>query len=277
MLRTILIGLDGSSSCESAIALGIEWSQRMRCVLVGLTVIDHRPLAPAPAMLFGQGEYVDRTEEISLSEGRQRTTACLDDFTHRCADASLACEVIETVGHTSEEICMEAQRFDLVLLGHHTSFRKPDSDDDASMLRRVLRNVPRPVVIAPEKPRGGRSVLVACTGRLPAARAVYAFQSSGLDFGDPVHVLNVATDEKSAAAPAYRAAEFLRFHQIDAKALPIVSEAPPAQVILEQAAQLDARLIVMGAYGESKVREFFLGSVTRTILDQAEAPLFLSH
>jgi nucleotide-binding universal stress UspA family protein len=33
----------------------------------------------------------------------------------------------------------------------------------------------------------------------------------------------------------------------------------------------------MGAYGRSTLREFFLGSVTSTLLEQATVPLFLYH
>ena len=33
----------------------------------------------------------------------------------------------------------------------------------------------------------------------------------------------------------------------------------------------------MGAYGEPTLREFFIGSVTRTILEQCPVPLFLFH
>jgi nucleotide-binding universal stress UspA family protein len=33
----------------------------------------------------------------------------------------------------------------------------------------------------------------------------------------------------------------------------------------------------MGAYGQSSLRDFFLGSVTRSLLEESPAPLFLSH
>ena len=57
----------------------------------------------------------------------------------------------------------------------------------------------------------------------------------------------------------------------------MASAAPPAEVILEQARQLGARLLVMGAYGQPAIREFFFGSVTRTVLKESPVPLFLYH
>ena len=49
------------------------------------------------------------------------------------------------------------------------------------------------------------------------------------------------------------------------------------EAILDQARQLDAQLLVMGAYGQPTLREFFLGSVTRTALRKSTIPLFLYH
>jgi nucleotide-binding universal stress UspA family protein len=33
----------------------------------------------------------------------------------------------------------------------------------------------------------------------------------------------------------------------------------------------------MGAYGQPRIREFFLGSVTQTLLKESPVPLFLYH
>ena len=51
----------------------------------------------------------------------------------------------------------------------------------------------------------------------------------------------------------------------------------PAQVILEQVQQTQASLLVMGAYGQPAFREFFFGSVTRTMRAESPVPLFLYH
>lgn len=52
---------------------------------------------------------------------------------------------------------------------------------------------------------------------------------------------------------------------------------PPAQVLLGHVQQVQAGLLVMGAYGQPTLREFFFGSVTRTLLAESPVPLFLYH
>jgi nucleotide-binding universal stress UspA family protein len=48
-------------------------------------------------------------------------------------------------------------------------------------------------------------------------------------------------------------------------------------VILSHAADSSADLMVMGGYGHSRLREFVLGGVTRTILSSMTLPTLISH
>jgi nucleotide-binding universal stress UspA family protein len=80
-----------------------------------------------------------------------------------------------------------------------------------------------------------------------------------------------------AALHAERAVEFLKSHGIPVSACPVDSCGPPAEAILDRARLWDAGLLVMGAYGQPVLREFFLGSVTRTVLEESPVPVFLYH
>jgi nucleotide-binding universal stress UspA family protein len=50
-----------------------------------------------------------------------------------------------------------------------------------------------------------------------------------------------------------------------------------SDAIVGQAAEMNADLIVMGAYGHTRLREIILGGVTRDLLKQAPVPLLLAH
>jgi nucleotide-binding universal stress UspA family protein len=47
--------------------------------------------------------------------------------------------------------------------------------------------------------------------------------------------------------------------------------------IIGQAADMNADMIVMGAYGHARLREIILGGVTRDLLKRSSVPLFLAH
>jgi nucleotide-binding universal stress UspA family protein len=70
---------------------------------------------------------------------------------------------------------------------------------------------------------------------------------------------------------------FLQRHNIVAKAHICATSASPAHVLLEHVQQLKAGLLVMGSSDRSSLREFFGGSVTRTMLRASPVPLFLYH
>jgi len=57
-----------------------------------------------------------------------------------------------------------------------------------------------------------------------------------------------------------------------AKTLPRVSD-----VLMRHMTDIDAGLLVMGAYGHSRLREAILGGATRNVLENAEHPVLLAH
>ena len=170
--------------------------------------------------------------------------------------------------------CAKSQRFDLVLFGHDTHFRFGTVDQPDETLWKVLKRGPRPVVIAPRKLESGASVVVAYNGSPQADRALQAFQSSGLDFGEEVCVVSADDDQEETTRRAERAVEFLQLHRIKAVAQALGSVDSVSRAILQEVRQRSARLLVMGACGHSAVREFLLGSTTKAVLKESPAPSF---
>jgi nucleotide-binding universal stress UspA family protein len=214
-----------------------------------------------------------------MADARREVEQFLEQFALRTADAGVAAKLLEDVGMPAEEIVLEAQRYDLVLLGQKTRFHFETDEDLNDTLIKVLKNCPRPVVVVPRVWQEGGPVLVAYDGSLQAARALSAFRAIGLAGFDPgeIQVVSIAADRSVAARTAERAVDYLRFHEIRAEASPIVTGRSTSEVLLEQVCQRNAGVVVMGAYGQSSLREFFLGSVTLSLLEDSPAPLFLSH
>jgi nucleotide-binding universal stress UspA family protein len=110
-----------------------------------------------------------------------------------------------------------------------------------------------------------RSRLGSGRGRGPSCAATF----SVLEADAKVHIVSVAISRADAASAADHAIASLRLHQGDTVPDPMESKKAPAGVILEHPDRLDAGLIVMGAHGDPVVREFVLGSVSRTIFEDS--------
>ena len=118
----------------------------------------------------------------------------------------MACRTLEDVGTPFVQILMEAQRYDLILLGRQTHFDYGSEGEPDETLGKVLPDSPRPGGRrAEDAPASGEAVVVAYDGSLQAARALYAFEASGLGAAREVHVVSVARDTRTPhAAPTGR-------------------------------------------------------------------------
>ncbi len=117
-------------------------------------------------------------------------------------------------------------------------------------------------------------VMIAWDGGIEAANALKA--SLGLLAGRPVHVVTVA--EKGDAFPSTEAVNYLSRHDIHAELHSVDRNGLTIEETLEKAAQdVKAGLVVMGAYGHSRLRETLFGGVTRYFIDSARFPLLLAH
>jgi len=277
-MRSILIGLDGSEDSLPAIDLGIDWGKRFKSLIVGVGIVDE------PAIRGTQpGGKISRSYQPAyaqlLRESRHGVEQSLERFAIRCSEQQVPFKLLEDEGQPCDEILKELQRYDLLILGGKTHFRHNSEQRPCHTLEQVVRTASRPVVVVPPKTiaERGNAIVIAYDGSAQASRALQAFQCSGVAEGSRVQILSVHSDSKvEAARIADRAAEFLHFHAIQAECVAAVGD-NASRLILNQAEEVDAELIVMGAYGQSPVTEFFFGSVTSSVLRKTSTPLFLFH
>lgn len=277
MPRTILIGLDGSPYSQRAVDLGLRLAAQHHAMLVGLGIIDQATICKRELLPMGGDAFKEQNQDMLLAEARRKATQLLGSFSVRCAEAQVACKVLEEVGLPSTEIIEEAQRYDLILLGQQTYFHYPDQHWPDETLAQVVKQSPRPVVMVPDPLPEQGTILVAYDGSLQAARALQAFEASGLWQGCDVHVACVQPTHGAAVRHVERALDYLAFHEVKAERHAITSTETPAAVILQLAVRLKVGLLVMGSYGRPTWREFFLGSTTRSLLEESTVPVFLYH
>lgn len=92
-----------------------------------------------------------------------------------------------------------------------------------------------------------------------------------------IHVLTV-TSEEPVGFPATDALRYLSRHGLKAELHELTKEGSIEQTLAAVATRLGAQLLVLGAFGHSRVREFLFGGVTRYFLDEKTAPpLLLAH
>jgi len=141
----------------------------------------------------------------------------------------------------------------------------------------------RPVLVIP--PAGARSlvadrIIVAWNESREATRAI-GDAMPFLQKASRVGLLTIGGDggePDTGESSVQKAARHLARHGVsaEANALP-QSAAEAAEFFMARANRYGADLVVMGAYGRSRLQEFVLGGMTRQLLNYSPVPLFLSH
>jgi len=277
MLRNMVVGVDGSAYSTTALELAIRWAQRWEAELVGLGIVDAPTICKAQPVSLGGSAYKVRRDATLLVDASHTVTQLLKHTTLRCAAAGVTSQARQVVGAPTTCLLLEAHQSDLLVLGQQTFFHFATQDTPDDTLAAVVKRSPCPVVAVPATLPEGRAVVVAYDGSVHATRALHLFQALGLARAVDVHVVCIAPQPQRAAGWAARALAFFQGHLMQAHVQTLVTAAAPAQVLLEQVHTLDAGLLVMGAYGRSRLREFFGTSLTRTMLEASPVPLFLYH
>lgn len=273
MLRTILIGLDGSPDSDRAVEHGIHWAQVTGAELIGVGVVDEPTICrPEPTGMWGSHFKVSRDRKL-MAAARERVGELLKSFAARCRAAGVRYQVREETGLPAERLAALNEDADLTLLGNESHFQFQTQREPDNTLKNVLRHCRRPVVAIPDDAPAGREVLVAYDGGRPAARALAVFANSGLSEGRPVQVVSVAGEPDRARRRADEAARYLGHYNIRAEITPLVGRKASEQ-LLGQVRERHPALVVMGAFGGQRSEGYLGRSTTRRMLRKAKVPLF---
>ena len=121
-----------------------------------------------------------------------------------------------------------------------------------------------------------RNVLIAWQDTREAARAV----AEALPFlrqATKTRLIRVAAQD-SQAEPVMDVAAHLDRHGVEVEIMAVEAEnRTVAQILIEEAHKMSADLVVMGAYGHSRFREWILGGATREMLASSDVPIFMAH
>jgi nucleotide-binding universal stress UspA family protein len=170
-----------------------------------------------------------------------------------------------------------ARRFDLSVVRQ----AEPGKNNAAPLIiEAALFQTGRPVPIVPYIQKGGIKldrVMVCWDGSRSAARAT-GDATPFLERAKAAEIVMVAEHGQSNEVPGADIAQHLARHGIPVEVKQIVApDAKAADVILSHAADASADILVMGGFGHSRLREFVLGGVTRSILDSMTVPTLMSH
>lgn len=275
MFKDILLPMPGEprTSGSAVLRRALEVARLMEAHVSGLVVESSVTM---PVSFRPYGSELERQLEVRKAEVREAALSRLAEFEEEARRAGLS--------HDAQIVTVPDGAFDPVV--EHARLRGltivPFIGDDeihSDMLQALIFESGRPVLLLPEDDgetlRFGRVVLAWDFGRA-AARAL-ADALPLLRHAKEVRIVTVLADKQApvSASGAELVAHLARsgvhatFQEVE-RGRRTVAE------VLDEAAE-GADLLVMGAFGHSRIRDFFLGGATRQVLAKPRLPTLLSH
>lgn len=225
-------------------------------------------------LLLNVPEMVRQAEELSREHGN-RLLAEIEKEAERLDVKATTNAISPRVTQLGDVAAIHGRYYDYVLCGWEA-----DNPTCVSTAEAVIFGSGRPTILMPELSSVADldHVAIAWDGSRVAARAV-ADAHHLLRRATKISVLTV-TGEKTLrhADTGERLALGLERRGMAAEAVPLTFRGfDIATLLQEHATTLGAKLLVMGAFGHSRAREFMLGGATKGVLDDLRLPVLLSH
>ncbi|HKC43493.1 MAG TPA: universal stress protein [Burkholderiales bacterium] len=274
--KTILVHVDSGKRCVTRLDIAAQLAQRFEAHLVGLHALT---VVRLPGYAAAEGGVVVREEQKRLATEYAKQAEGV--FRGAMARAGLAnAEWRASFDDVLEAVTLNARYADLVVVG------QPDPDEGSGVepdfAHRLVLAAGRPMLVVPyagEFRTVGKRVLVAWNAGREATRAV----TDAIPFlrtADEVTVTAVRPGRTPGhgEVPGADIGLYLSRHGVRVKVAAIeATDIDAGNELLSRAADLSCDLIVMGAYGHSRVSELVLGGVTRTLFDSMTVPVLMSH
>jgi len=275
--KTILVHLDAAKGVESRLDIAFSLAQRFDAHLVGLHALS---VTQIPSWAIAEaGEIFEKAQAKARAAAAQAGRKAWDAAVKR-ANCS-KCEWRSSTADALDVVTLSARYADLVVIG------QDDGSGTSGITRdfeqHLLLGAGRPMLVVPyarDKRPVGNKVLIAWNASREATRAVT----------DALPLLQGAKQVQVAAFNAGRRGGmhgdvpgadiglYLSRHGVKVTVSQFqADDVDVGNQLLSRAADLDSDLIVMGAYGHSRMSELILGGVTRTLLESMTVPVLMSH
>jgi nucleotide-binding universal stress UspA family protein len=278
-MSTILACTDGSSYARSIYQHAGWAASRTTASILALHVIE-RPEPTGSHDLSGS-IGVDANAELltelaALDEtqarvARLRGKAILEDAVSQLPSHQVV--TLQRHGSLVETLDEFEDSASLLIIGKRGGHAESAQDHLGSNLERVVRSARIPVLVASRAFQPINRFLIAFDGGPSAFKAVHHVATGPLLQGIACHLVAVGKPGSDLERALEKSALELRSagFQVTASLLP----GHPEEVIAAQVREHSIDLLVMGAYGHSRIREFILGSTTTTLIRTCHVPVLL--
>ncbi|GGD01213.1 universal stress protein [Aquisalinus flavus] len=282
-MRKITALIDGSVYSHSVCDHAAWVAGRTDRSIEILHVLGRRHLSSSTQNLSGQiglGARSALLKELSDHDAQSaklakvRGRAILDDARKHLEDAGI--EKVETHlrhGGVVESVHEIEDETDLIVIGKRGEAADFDKGHIGSNLERVVRATKKPVLVASRAFKPVNRVLIAFDGGKSVMKAVEHLAASKLLQDTHISLLTVGEPKTETSRQLDGAATLLKDAGFSVEST--IKPGQPEAVIAATVEEGKYDLLVIGAYGHSRIRTMIIGSTTTHMIRDCKVPLML--
>ncbi|MGY8819535.1 MAG: universal stress protein [Pseudomonadales bacterium] len=281
-MNNVLACIDGSPQAAAVCDCAAWASLQLDAPLTLLHVLDQQqyPAAGNLSGIIGLGsrEYLleelaaldEKRSKLALEEGRMM----LDSAKQRVVTAGvMQPDVRQRHGDLVESLRELESDTRLLVIGKQGEDSGTDLQLIGSQLESVIRTLHRPILVTPASFSVPNSFMLAFDGSATTRKGVEMLASSPLFKGIPIHLVMVGEDTGDSRALLESARDALTAAGFEVHIAIRAGEVGPTLHAYQ--AEHGIGLLVMGAYGHSRIRQFLVGSTTTSMIRSTTTPLLL--
>lgn len=281
-MRKIMTCIDGSGMTPAVVRAGKWAATKLAKPLCFLHTIEktHQHGADDYTGAIGLGARSSLLEEMTkLDEQKSKVALQLGTELLESVVSDARSTGIETVesmqrhGDIVEAIIEVESEIRLIVIGRKGVDHDNEFKAIGSHLETLLRTVSQPVLIVPEEFSPPTSFMIAYDGRESADRALQKVLDGGLLHGIDCHLVAIKNNESGLKAKFDNAASQLAERGLNVATAFLEGNIKEELLKYQKANNID--LLVMGAFGHSRLRQLFVGSNTLKMLETTNIPLIV--
>jgi nucleotide-binding universal stress UspA family protein len=280
--NTLIALVDGSAYSESVchhaawIAGKAGWKVKLYHVMGRREASEGNDLSGA-IRLGARSKLLEQLSELDAARAKlshQHGRAILEDAKALVAgDGKIEVETRLRQGDLVETVTDKGETGEMIVIGKRGEAAGHASEHLGSNLERIVRASHKPVFIANRAFKPIEKVLVAFDGAASSLKAVDFIARSPLFAGLTVALVFAGKETPEIAKALENAVATLRAGGLEAET--IVKSGEPEHVLSELTAQEGHELLVMGAYGHSRIRSLLIGSTTTEMIRSCHVPVLI--
>lgn len=271
-MKSILLHIANDRAMEARLQVALDLARAANGHITCLQAISYEVFAP--------GDFYGSAMAAAMPVIKEAAEKLRSEIEAELANEDVSWDWRFVYGAAEHRLLEQAALHDIILVGPHEAGE--DSRGPSGMVGELVLNAPIPVLVVPADSKSLDVTGPMLIGWNGSAEACVALRQAVPLLRHASKVYLASVEEKRGEDrfdfPPLEGAEYLSRHGIEAEIVEIPrGDARVSDTLFSAAQMRDCSLVVMGAYGHSRLAQMLFGGVTRHSLTDPQMPMFLAH